>query len=793
MVTNAAADPTAPSSSDTGKVASSDDVPKKSDILLKREQVKREQAARLATQAGSSNSIPARHEPSRNMSSHHGLPARPEPGNPRLERQRPPPSDDRRAVSHDRSMDRSREPQRELIGDRRMESSPRDNGGPARPSESSNNQSRHEHPARWSNQMQGRDPSEKTPFDRTSNFNGRLSREGPMPPPKQPNLPAKAPFHGSQRGQAMENERPDSVFPARAANISSAEQSRSNSPRVGEERTRDRHVRGSSPASVRWHEDQNYTGQGREERPPRGARTDSDRPTPSRLDGNQLPPSGPRSEGQAPRARAQSLERRESNPQVGQGRAPFESNHGRLNTSRQQPDPNYGRLNSIPSPEIPSGPRERSFGRGGARNASGYHQSHREVRPSEPIAPPTPDRGGPATPAERGTQRDPTGPAANINTSMTSTPDLSQATPSPSIHPDRLRQLPAAGLPAPPIPSPTQTSYQNQGSNMGQAAPRPNAFPDHAHGFDNRPNPRNQYGHNRPRQESFGNSSMMGGPPSGPKSVHQNNNPAAAALQPVNTLPVAPNNRANGFTAPPANVTGPAPGDRDQARIKNEINSLLKGSMDTSYAGERVRGRRAVGQAATPTSGPSTPVPQNGRAAETINPERAEMIGGSLSENRGRSDRSDRHRGGRHSHHSSRRGSRSPPHASTATIPDRRELKRGVGNFGPEGDRGHWDRDRRVSDRSSERAGGWERHAPHDAGPPQDFSTMPRESRRENGRGGYDGNWGSGHKHRESRGEGHRGGAGGGGGSWDDGGARKRRSEGEALEPRGYEKKPRRN
>ena len=766
----------------------------KSDILVKREQVKKETAARVAAQAAAaaSNTIAQRPELARNPSSStlSSLPNRPDAPIPRLDRHSGSRHEGPRDNRDLRTLGGTRDRSRDLTGDRRLDPNSRDFG---RAPNRSNNRARPEPPPRWSGDSTTRNNNDRPSLNggRDSGVSGRFSRDGPMPPPKQPAPPERPSVTTQDKYPPVNPERQGLINPERAALIHDNKvDSRSNSPRSTKDDPRDRTSRGQSPkppSHEREHADMR-----RDERPHRNGPSEPlNKPTHGRSDDSQPPPMGPRNErpGDRPTER-NPADRRVPPPfQPSQppSRPPMDLEHGRLS---RQPESSYGRLNQVP--DIPSGPRDRN-----ARNnrMASAPQPRLEGRVAEASRALTPEKQPPTGPSSSRARRAAPGQVEDTTASTAPPSIASQTLPSPTMHPDRMKHFSSLLSPPPPVqpiqhPEPPVNSIPT-----GMHPDRAKAFGGEPESRRNMPAP---FQSNSVRPEPPSHTS--GGPPAGPRGAH--NDPATP--------------RMNGIAAP----TGPASATERAVRVRrpkmHEINSHLQ---ENNMGQDRGRSRRSAGQPGTPISGPSTPVlappppPPPARSdhsgRDIINLEGADFTSTPSSEdrNRGERDRNSRHERG---HRGSRRSSRSPDRG--------REPKRGPGE-GPDEGRNLREeyRDCRPSEREITRD---HKHGPRDIGGPRELiegrdtgfdgigrggrAREPRRDHRERDAGGreqqHDAPWSGGGdrggrgwdprgdgNRRDMRGSRDEGGGGGGGG-----GGRKRRSEGDALDGRGHEKRMRR-
>lgn len=711
---------------------------KKSDILDRREQFKRENAGKAAASTPPHPAVPPRPDSLPRPDSGRLINLILDRGSPSLPN-RPegpfPPRDliDRHSSRHgDRRDPRLPEPRnldrvgprpgdrgRDFSGsDRRgVEPNPRDF---ARTNDRSSGADREQRirdpPPRWTGES-ARDTADKLNTSRAVE-SGRLSRE--VPPPRSSGVQAdRGPLIHPDRQPVVNQEM---INPERAAFISAEKDlPRSDSPRRGREDPRDRGTtRTQSPRRNAM--DKDHADPRREDR--RNGPADTYGSSRGRPEEIIPPPAGPRSDRGTDRERINGSERNAFQPSQPPPR-PMDLNHGRLNPApRQQPDPNFGRLNPDPAPpEIPLGPRDRNS-RGNRPLPSGNtglaprgDTRDRPRAPSPDNKPPTGPAGGRNPRRSASGQFDTNGPPLNtpaMNTSAMNAPPMTTpvAAPVPSaIHPDRLAKLGVIPQ-TPPQPQNTPTAHPT-----GVHPDRMKAF-----GNDTPVRAAPHMNNNRARPQPPPPPPVVtNGPPSGPK-----------GSQPS---PIMPN--VNGFAAP----TGPASSNERAVRGGGGrrqlagINNMLQQAGQPHNTPDRARGRGRLStntDPQTPISGPPTPIVpppppmvpapvvrhEAARDISNMNPERADLITGGASapddRDRERSGRRDG-RSGRHS----RRGSRSP---------------------GRERDSKHVLSDDRASrgeyrDRSDRRGGDFERESRHRAASPSKDLLASREpSGRDNGR-----------------------------------------------------------
>ncbi len=795
---------------------------KKSEILDRREQIKRENAAKAATSTPSHSAVTPRPDSGRLPNSildrsSPSLPNRPDAPFPTrdLIDRHPPRHGDRRDLrdprlpeprSLERNGPRPNERGRDFSNnDRRGVDQPsRDFGRPNdRSSGTDRERVRPDPPPRWTGD------STRDTHDRANSNprvdSGRLSRE--MPPPRPSGPPERAPLdrvsldRPSDRGPPVNPERlplvnperQEIINPARAALISGGKDlQRSDSPR-GRERDDTRERGAPRPQSPRRNAlEKEHAEPRRDEHrgPPDGYHSPR-----SRADEVQPPPAGPRNDRPIDRDRNNVHDR--SSFQPSQPPRVMDPEHGRLNAGpRQQPDLNFGRLNPVPpQPEIPSGPRDRNS-RGNRPLNPNPPPPRRDGRQELP-RPPTPEKQPPTGPSSRHPRRSVSGQFDQ------STPAMNAPTPpvttiASAIHPDRLAQLGSA----PQTPQPALNVMQ--GSS-------PSIHPDRMRAFGSDtpvmpPPPINQMGNNRARPPPP--PVMTSGPPSGPKGSQAS--PIASGV--------------NGFAAP----TGPASANERAARAGGGrrqlagINTMLQQAGQQQVTPDRMnargRGRISTGIGPeTPISGPPTPVipppppgPPPARHETVINPQRADLISGGTPalEEKDKDRNGRRERSGRHS----RRSSRSPARErdSKHVVSDDRALRN---EYRDRSDRRAGDSERerhRPATPNKELIPSGSRESGRDRDRERERDSGRRDAReREAARDSNDANWtgergeradrggerGSerGGRSREIRGEGRGEDRRDSRGNREDGGSgRKRRSDEGAQESRGHEKRVRR-
>jgi THO complex subunit 2 len=796
--------------------------PRKSDILLKREQHLREKEARAAA---TSSSITGRAETSRNATPSllpersNNLPKRPDaPIPPHRAPHQPPRHGDRRdgrdVNSRDSRLpdpvrlDRPGERSREYAGNDRRDPGSRDFARPAdREPVPPRDRVRPDPPPRWTPDS-ARENAERAANNRGDN-SGRLSRETNMPPLRTSAASSdRGPPVNQERLPLVNMERQEFINPERAALISGEKgSSRSDSPRRARDDPRDRPS--SRPQSPRrYGSERDLPDPRRDDRTSRNGHNDVH--TALRRVEDSQPPAGPRSERSTDRAGDWPSSDRSRDASAFQPtqlpRPPVDPDHGRLNSSARPPlDPNFGRLNVAPAQDIPSGPRGRDSRGNRMPNAP---QPRRDGRvPTEAPRATTPEKQVPTGPSStRQPRRTASGQLDQLTNPAVSTPNTPvTAPPAPPIHPDRLKHLgPQAVQP------PTPTIHPDRLKALSETAPAPPAH--------------QPTSHSKPSMPPV----TTGGPPSGPK---------GSQSSPISSGP-------NGLSAP----TGPSSavertrgGRRQLAGINTMLQQAQNGPDRMNFRGRGAARMNSGMHPETPNSAPSTPVvpppppPPPGRpepSRDLINPERADLIIGSATPGDERErDRNAGRRSGRHS----RRSSRSPPASDrtpdlkrSAREEDRsRDSKRSRREL-PEDERlsRSEHRDRRGGERDSER----ERHQGKELREPmreqardlmagrdigrdrererdRDRDSTRRDGReREGGRESHETSWAGGNERGGDR-AGDRGSGGRRGDSMrgdprvedrrDGRGARdeatrKRRSDDDSMIDRGHEKRPRR-
>ncbi|KAK6077509.1 THO complex subunit 2 [Seiridium cupressi] len=527
--------------------------------------------------------------------------------------------------------------------------------------------SRPEGPHRWeppTSEREIRPPRERVPAGTGTLSRStdpiRSARDSPsdakaMPPPAQPETqgPTVNPERLRLIGATEENRRPgntpaETINPARAALIN---ENRPGSR--GRDDSRERNARHPSPPR-RDRADSRSADPAREERSDRHR---FDHNTQGRSGRNEpQAPSGPRGERDLDRSGPDRP--RDVNPFVGTSGSRGDPEH--MKASQQ--DPNYGRLNAIPSvvdtSNAPDAPRGR--GRNMARGPAGSNQppqrpDQRHTSMEHGNRGPSPDRISqpPSGPASSRARRGPMAPPPG-NTSVNSSPAASS--PATGIHPDRLRHLntgPAAtASPQPPFPTSSANSVAVHPDRLGRIDSNPPSGP-----------AQQRHGQLPPLQTPERPSI-----PTGPGN-----------RQSSGSLPATPSSdRGTPMSAP----TGPsAPNDRSRGGSRRQIagiNNLLQGSQmvapDPVVRNGSVRSRSSRSNLA----GSDAQVLTGASPVTTPVQERPEAMAGPVSsrgsangdERSARSDRSSR----RHHDHPER-ASRSSRHGSRERSPGRERAK----------------------------------------------------------------------------------------------------------------------
>ncbi|KAK8118809.1 THO complex subunit 2 [Apiospora kogelbergensis] len=417
-----------------------------------------------------------------------------------------------------------------------------------------------------------------------------------MPPPAQGEIPG--PTVNPERARLIGADTPDPlVNPARAALMADSR----TTGRPSREESRDRGSRHHSPARKAERPETRSGEQIREDRPSRPYR--GDHSTPSRDDRNEvLPSSGHRADREGDRTHPEKPRDMGTLFQSAPSSARGETDRPRAS----QQDPNYGRLNAIPSvtdmpTHAPEGPR----GRGRNMPRPPPQNQQQPVRSGDSRYPnmDAPQRGAsperhlpPTGPASSRPRRGPPTAATSGNA-----PANSPAAPpgsGPGIHPDRLRQLGSSSA----QPSSPQPTFPGSGPNsVGVHPDRMNQI-----GANQQPpSGPSQHGRSLPPLQTPDRVSM----PSGLGGSRQSSGP----------LPITPGPDRNNSPSVP---TGPS-GSTDRAKGGSRrqlagINNLLSGT-DPAGRGSSLRGRSSRSnlagsdaQVLTGASPISTPVHERG-------------------------------------------------------------------------------------------------------------------------------------------------------------------------------------
>jgi THO complex subunit 2 len=558
---------------------------------------------------------------------HPGLPSRPDVPFPshRLDRHmssRPGERRDGHQIRGDRPGDIMRDRPRDSLERRGLDNIPRDLN---RPSDRSlgpdRERDRHDPIRRGGEPRDSRDARENRDLrDRSSmdnmrlpDTNGRLTRGDAMGPPR------PATLQSDRASSTLNAERLLPVNAERLAHMPTNNEQRPDPPRGGREEHRDRPPsRPHSPRRVdSYIAERDHLHGRRNDRSNIGRSSISDMQDfpRNRHDEQWAAPAGPRDD--RPSDRGTSERGRDSStfqPSQPPPRS-LDPDHGRLNqTSRPQPDPNFGRLNSGPPPPIPSGPRDRNMrlggGPGGANRMPSVPQSRFEGRSTQqdPPRPPTPDRQPPTGPASNRPPRHSApgqfdAPAPPTIPASSSTVAASLTT---SIHPDRLKHLDtiesqgnlqstpqqASPPPLPTVPSLVSGVHPDRlkAIHGDQGPPRPPPLPaiqtaNIRSSTINAPSP------------------VSSGPPLGPKGHHSSNN-----------TPSTPNGM-SAPTGPASNIDRTRGPRRQLAGIQNTLQQA--GQQGPERFGDRVtniRGRstrnsglNSPGVEPHSPSGPPTP------------------------------------------------------------------------------------------------------------------------------------------------------------------------------------------
>ncbi|KAK7927127.1 THO complex subunit 2 [Apiospora marii] len=459
-----------------------------------------------------------------------------------------------------------------------------------------------------------------------------------MPPPGQGGE-VPGPTVNPERARLIGADAPDTlVNPARAALMAD-----SRPGRPSREESRDRGSRHHSPSRKTERSETRSGEPTRDDRSSRAYR--GDHQTPSRDDrAEPVPSTGHRADREIDRALPEKARDVGSVFQPTPTGARAESE--RLRASQQ--DPNYGRLNAIPSvtdmpTNTPDGPRGR--GRNMTRPPPPQNQQQPgrgDGRYPNMDAPPrgaSPERHMPPTgPASSRPRRGPQ--AAGPGNAPANSPSAPSGS-GPGIHPDRLRQLGGPGA----QPSSPQPAFPGSGVNsVGVHPDRMNRI-----GANQPPSGPSQHGRTLPPLQTPDRPSI---PPS-----HGSH---GGSRQPSGPMPITPGtDRSNGPSVP----TGPS-GSTDRAKGGSRrqlagINNLLSGADPAAGRGGSLRGRSSRSnlagsdaQVLTGASPVSTPVHERPESF----PDRLEQPSSSRGGANGdeRSSRGDRERSRRHHDQSER-------------------------------------------------------------------------------------------------------------------------------------------
>ncbi|KAK7956165.1 THO complex subunit 2 [Apiospora aurea] len=464
-----------------------------------------------------------------------------------------------------------------------------------------------------------------------------------MPPPAQTEIPG--PTVNPERARLIGADTPDPlVNPARAALMADSR----TTGRPSREESRDRGSRHHSPTRKTERSETRSGEQNRDDRSSRPYR--GDHSTPARDERNEaMPPSGHRVDREGDRTTEKARDVGnvfQSTPSGARGDAE------RLRASQQ--DPNYGRLNAIPSvtdmpTNTPEGPRGR--GRNMTRPPPPQNQQQpvrgdgRYPNMDVPQRGASPERHLPPTgPASSRPRRGP--PAAGSGNAPANPPSAPNSS-GTGIHPDRLRQL---GV-APAQPSSPQSAFPGSGVNSVAVHPdRMNQI-----GANQPPSGPSQHGRSLPPLQT-----------SDRPSVPSNH---GSSRQPSGAMPITPGpERKNSPSVP----TGPS-GSTDRAKGGSRrqlagINNLLSGA-DPAGRGGSLRGRSSRSnlagsdaQVLTGASPVSTPVHERPEPFADRVDQPNSSRGGANGDDR--SGRGDRERSRRH-HDGSERVTRSRDQSPT--------------------------------------------------------------------------------------------------------------------------------
>ncbi|KAH8680993.1 transcription factor/nuclear export subunit protein 2-domain-containing protein [Xylariales sp. PMI_506] len=526
-------------------------------------------------------------------------------------------------------------------------------------------------PPRWespandkdSRQARDRAPSSSKSNSRTTE-SSRPARDSAtdakaMPPPSQGQNEPQGPTVNPDRARLIGADRPEEMInPARAALIND-----SRPPgRSARDDSRERSSRNTSP-SRRERSETRPSDPGRDDR---SGRHRQDQSSSREARNEPVAPAGPRVDRDGDRS--MSDRSRDLGPfQGSSGRD--KSDHGRSN---HQQDPNYGRLNAIPS--VADTTKNLDAPRGRGRNMV---QS-----PSGPNPPPvrsdsrfsnaeksfrggSPERHPPSGPASSRPRRGPGGPPHGNSPMNTPSATSSSAG---GVHPDRLRHLPASSA------SPSQPSFPASGVNSVGVHP-------------------DRLGRIEPNM-----------PPAGP-SQHR----LGHSLPPLQTperppIPTGPNNRqphsgspltpGTDKGTPMSAPTGPSqPNDRSKTGSRRQlagINNVLQGTQasgsESVGRGSSLRGRSSRtnlagsdAQILTGASPVSTPVQERseplGERGDRASSSRGGLNGDDRSGRNETRERSRRHDHGERPSRSSRHPSRERSPGRDSRAKDHREYR----------------------------------------------------------------------------------------------------------------------
>ncbi|ORY65225.1 transcription factor/nuclear export subunit protein 2-domain-containing protein [Pseudomassariella vexata] len=296
-----------------------------------------------------------------------------------------------------------------------------------------------------------------------------------MPPPAPPQPETQGPSVNPERARLIGTD--EMINPARVALIHESRPA----GRQPKDETRERSTRHGSPPRRGERSEPRLAEPTREERPSRSHR--GDHQTPSRDSRNEAAstngPRGDRGERDVDRPMP------DRSRDLGSFQGPTPGPRGEPDGRATQQDPNYGRLNAIPSitdmSNAPDAPRGR--GRNAARAPPSSSQPPSRTDGRFPNADqshrgPSPDRQLPPTgPASSRQRRGPAGPAHNAP--VTSPAPVPATTTTPGIHPDRLRHLAGSGLASTPSPAPP-TFTGSGGSSVNSVGVHPDRM-NHIH------------------------------------------------------------------------------------------------------------------------------------------------------------------------------------------------------------------------------------------------------------------------------------------------------------------------